>query len=107
MNAVPEPTELPEPFRCLADLADGPASVERVKRLTEALAAVPELQRWLREQRQTTVRMLHERDGVSYTHIAGQVGVTPERISAIARGHSRSGRRGRRGAGVRDQSEAL
>jgi hypothetical protein len=107
MNASPEPSELPEPFRRLADLADGPASMEQVSALTEALTAVPELQRWLREQRQRTVLTLHERDGVSYTHIAGHVGVTPERISAIARGHRRSGGRTRRGAGGHDdQPEA-
>lgn len=88
----------PAPFESLAHLATGPATIERIKALTEALAAVPDLQRWLRERRQEVVRTLHERDGVSYTHIAAHLGLTPERVSGIARGHTRSGGSPRRGS---------
>lgn len=83
----------PDPFANLAGLIKGPESIEQAKALTEALNAVPELQSWLREHRQHVVRTLHERDGVSYTEMAPHLGVKPERVSGIARGHSRSPRR--------------
>lgn len=84
----------PEPFASLANLTKGPESIEQAKALTEALNAVPDLQSWLRERRQHVVRTLHERDGMSYTEMAPHLGVKPERVSGIARGHSRSPRRG-------------
>lgn len=87
----------PTPFQQLAQLADGPESIDQAKALTEALNAVPDLQSWLRERRQHIVRTLHERDGVSYTDMAPQLGVKPERVSGIARGHGRSPRRGTKG----------
>ena len=90
MDTSPSP---PAPFQQLADLVDGVESIEQAKALTEALAAVPDLQRWLREQRQHVVRTLHERDGFSYTALAPVLGVKPERVSGIARGHSRSSHR--------------
>ncbi|TGB13824.1 sigma-70 family RNA polymerase sigma factor [Streptomyces sp. MZ04] len=90
----------PEPFTSLAKLTEGAESIEQAKALTEALNAVPDLQRWLREERQRIVRTLHERDGVSYTEMAPQLGVKPERVSGIARGHSRSPRRGTEGGGA-------
>lgn len=83
----------PEPFAQLADLAAEPETIERAKELTDALTAIPDLQKWLREQRQHVVRTLHERDGISYTDMAPHLGVKPERVSGIARGHSRSPRR--------------
>jgi ribosome-binding protein aMBF1 (putative translation factor) len=82
----------PRPFQQLTALG-GPESIERAQALTEALNAVPELQRWLREQRQHVVRTLHERDGMSYTDMAPHLGVKPERVSGIARGHSRTPRK--------------
>lgn len=80
----------PAPFAQLADLAGDPETIDQAKRLTEALNAIPDLQKWLREQRQHVVRTLHERDGMSYTDMAPHLGVKPERVSGIARGHSRS-----------------
>lgn len=82
-----------EPFANLHTLADQPESLEQAKVLTEALNAIPALQSWLRAQRQHVVRTLHERDGVSYTSMAPHLGVKPERVSGIARGHSRAPRR--------------
>ena len=81
----------PKPFQQLTALT-GPETIERAQALTEALNAVPELQRWLREQRQHVVRTLHERDDMSYTDMAPHLGVKPERVSGIARGHSRAPR---------------
>lgn len=80
----------PPPFEQLDHLVKEPASIDQAKALTAALAAIPELQKWLREQRQRVVRTLHERDGMSYTEMAPHLGVKPERVSGIARGHSRS-----------------
>lgn len=82
----------PDPFQQLTALT-GPESIERAQALTEALKAIPDLQRWLREQRQHVVRTLHERDGISYTDMAPTLGVKPERVSGIARGHSRTPRK--------------
>lgn len=83
----------PEPFRQFADLAKGTETLDQAVALTHALNAIPDLQKWLREQRQHVVRTLHERDGVSYTDMAPRLGVKPERVSGIARGHSRSPRK--------------
>jgi len=97
----------PEPFKQLADLTSGPESIEQAKALTDALAAIPDLQRWLREQRQHVVRTLRERDGMSYTDMAPHLGVKPERVSGIARGHSRSpGRRERGSTGPTDSAHS-
>ncbi|MFD7554102.1 sigma-70 family RNA polymerase sigma factor [Streptomyces sp. NPDC059835] len=84
----------PSPFEQLADLVASSESIDQAVALTQALGAIPDLQKWLREQRQHVVRTLHERDGVSYTDMAPQLGVKPERVSGIARGHSRSARKG-------------
>lgn len=83
----------PAPFEQLADLLAGDESIDQAVALTRALAAIPELQKWLREQRQHVVRTLHERDGMTYTDMAPHLGVKPERVSGIARGHSRSPRK--------------
>lgn len=83
----------PAPFEQLKTLADGPETLDQAKALGDALAAIPDLQAWLRERRQHVVRTIHERDGVSYTDMAPSLGVKPERVSGIARGHSRSPRK--------------
>lgn len=83
----------PQPFEQLTALVDGTETLDQAVALTEALAAIPDLQKWLREQRQHVVRTLHERDGISYTEMAPHLGVKPERVSGIARGHSRSPRK--------------
>jgi len=82
----------PEPFAALAALIDGSASIEQAAALTKALKAVPELQSWLRKQRQRVILELHA-EGMSYTEMAPSLDVKPERVSGIARGHSRSGGR--------------
>jgi len=83
----------PQPFQQLKNLADGPETLDQAKQLGDALTAIPDLQRWLREQRQRVVRTLHDRDDISYTDMAPTLKVTPERVSGIARGHSRSPRK--------------
>ena len=83
----------PEPLKQLEALLDGPETVEQAALLSQCLRALPELQKNLRERRQHVVRTLHERDGISYTDMAPALGVKPERVSGIARGHSRSPRK--------------
>ncbi|MCX4596049.1 sigma-70 family RNA polymerase sigma factor [Streptomyces sp. NBC_01549] len=83
----------PVPFEQLADLVASKETLAQAVALTAALAAIPDLQKWLREQRQHVVRTLHERDGISYTDMAPALGVKPERVSGIARGHSRTPRK--------------
>lgn len=80
----------PTPFQQLTDLVAGDETIDQAVALTQALNAIPDLQKWLREQRQHVVRTLHDRDGISYTDMAPHLGVKPERVSGIARGHSRS-----------------
>jgi ribosome-binding protein aMBF1 (putative translation factor) len=80
----------PPPFEQLTALVASDETLDQAVALTEALNAIPDLQKWLREQRQHVVRTLRERDGISYTDMAPALGVKPERVSGIARGHSRS-----------------
>jgi hypothetical protein len=85
--------DTPEPLQPLEALTEGPEAIEQAKLLTEVLGALPDLQKRLRERRQHVVRTLHERDQISYTDMAPALGVKPERVSGIARGHSRSPRK--------------
>lgn len=83
----------PPPFEELKALVAGKETLDQAVALTAALTAIPDLQKWLREQRQHVVLTLHERDGISYTDMAPALGVKPERVSGIARGHSRTPRK--------------
>ncbi|MFJ9480288.1 sigma-70 family RNA polymerase sigma factor [Streptomyces mirabilis] len=104
-NTPPPP---PAPFEALAHLVDGPESIEQAAILTQALKAVPDLQTWLRERRQHVVNTLHDRDGMSYTDMAPHLQCTPQRVSNIASGHSRSGGKARRGQATETEpAEAL
>jgi len=89
MNELPE---LPDVFKPLAGLIEGPETLEQAALLSVALLAIPGLQKALRQRRQHVVVTLKERDGISYTDQAPYLKVEPERVSGIARGHSRSPR---------------
>ncbi|GAA0501101.1 sigma-70 family RNA polymerase sigma factor [Streptomyces olivaceiscleroticus] len=84
----------PPPFEQLVTLIAGDENIDQAIALTQALNAIPELQTWLRERRQHVVRTLHDQGEMSYTEMAPRLGVKPERVSGIARGHSRSAGRG-------------
>ncbi|MFD3931739.1 sigma-70 family RNA polymerase sigma factor [Streptomyces sp. NPDC058614] len=84
--------ELPEVFKPLASLIEGPETIEQAALLSVALLAIPDLQKILRQRRQHVVVTLNERDRISYTDMAPHLKVKPERVSGIARGHSRSPR---------------
>lgn len=86
-------TTAPNALRTLEALLEGPETLEQAAQLSAVLKNLPDLQSQLRERRQHIVRTLHERDGISYTDMAPALGVKPERVSGIARGHSRSPRR--------------
>jgi hypothetical protein len=83
----------PAPLKELEALLNGPETIEQAALLSQCLRALPNLQRALRERRQHVVQTLHERDDVSYTSMAPHLGVQPERVSGIARGHSRTPRK--------------
>jgi DNA-directed RNA polymerase specialized sigma24 family protein len=97
-------TTPPEPFENLAPLLEGDETIEQAAALSTALGAIPELQKQLRERRQHVVLTLHERDGMSYTDMAPHLGVKPERVSGIARGHSRSPRKKAEPAPVEEEA---
>ena len=79
------------PFANLADLADleGEPTIERAQTLGRALKAVPDLQTWLREQRQLTVRALLDGRPPRKTW-PPRLEVSPQRVADIASGHSRT-----------------
>lgn len=77
-------------FDSIRAITSGDKTFDQAVALTEALNAAPEVLRLLRERRQQVILALHERDGVSYTEMAPGLGVLPERVSGIARGHSRA-----------------
>ncbi|MEU7092987.1 sigma-70 family RNA polymerase sigma factor [Kitasatospora aureofaciens] len=81
-------TPLPEPFAALADLVAGGPTMRTAAQLGEALNAVPQLQRWLREQRQDVFQALKATH--SNGEIGSHLGLTPQRVADIAAGHSRS-----------------
>lgn len=79
---------LPEPFTALATLADGELTIQQARALGQALKAVPELQRWLRQERQRTTRALLDRH--SAKELAPHLEVSEQRVYDIASGHNRS-----------------
>ncbi|MFD4315025.1 sigma-70 family RNA polymerase sigma factor [Streptomyces sp. NPDC058548] len=83
-------TPLPEPFADLVGLAFDPANptVEQAQALGRALTSVPQLQAWLREQRQLTVRALLDGEDTKET-LAPRLELSPQRVADIASGHGR------------------
>ncbi|MFE0765395.1 sigma-70 family RNA polymerase sigma factor [Streptomyces smyrnaeus] len=79
---------LPEPFAALADLANGEPTMQQARLLGQALKAVPDLQRWLREERQRTTRALLDRHTAK--ELAPHLEVSEQRVYDIASGHNRS-----------------
>ncbi|MFF2612335.1 sigma-70 family RNA polymerase sigma factor [Kitasatospora sp. NPDC058046] len=79
-------TPPPEPFAVLADLVAGGATMHTAAQLGEALNAVPQLQRWLREQRRSVLQELKATH--SNGEIGSRLGLTAQRVADIAAGHS-------------------
>ncbi|KQW13550.1 hypothetical protein [Streptomyces sp. Root369] len=81
--------ELPEPFAALAEDLKADPTTDRARKLTAALKAVPELQRWLRSQRELTVRGLLDADHTA-AELAPVLEVGKQRVYDIASGHVRN-----------------
>ncbi|MEU6595294.1 sigma-70 family RNA polymerase sigma factor [Streptomyces sp. NPDC046881] len=95
------PPKLPEPFAALVDLTAEPTT-DQARRLTLALKAVPELQRWLRVQRQLTTRGLLDAEHTR-KELAPILECSEQRVSDIASGHLNKAALARR---ARKQTEA-
>ncbi|MEW2568361.1 sigma-70 family RNA polymerase sigma factor [Streptomyces sp. NPDC047070] len=96
-------TELPAPFANLAHLSADP-TVEQVRALTLALKAVPDLQKWLRHQREITTRGLLD-GGKTAAELAPVMEVGKQRVYDIASGHVNSATLARR-AKAKAEAEA-
>ncbi|MFF5968218.1 sigma-70 family RNA polymerase sigma factor [Streptomyces collinus] len=83
--ASPAGPVLPAPFADLAHLAADP-TLDQARALTAALKAVPDLQRWLRRQRELTVRGLLDADKTA-AELAPVLEVGKQRVYDIASGH--------------------
>lgn len=86
-------TTPPDPFAQFKHLFEDPETLDQAAEISRLFEALPEFQRQLRERRQHVVNTLRDRDGISYTDQAPYLNVKPERVSGIARGHSRSPRK--------------
>ncbi|MFF4388572.1 sigma-70 family RNA polymerase sigma factor [Streptomyces sp. NPDC001552] len=84
MDRIP----LPAPFAALADLAGEP-TIEQAQALGRALKAVPDLQQWLRDQRQRTLRALLDGPHTK-EDLAPRLEISPQRVADIASGHGRT-----------------
>jgi DNA-directed RNA polymerase specialized sigma24 family protein len=80
-------TTPPSPFETLATLTAGTDPTDQAKLLGAALAAVPDLQRWLREARQTAVLAMRA-DGMSHADVAKALGTSRSRAQQIAEGRT-------------------
>ncbi|WTW95430.1 helix-turn-helix domain-containing protein [Streptomycetaceae bacterium NBC_01309] len=93
-------TPLPEPFEALSDLVGEP-TIAQAQALGRALASVPDLQQWLRENRQRTVRALLD-SGYDRHELARRLGIGPQRVSDIASGHGRPDSKRSKPRGAKD-----
>lgn len=79
--------ELPTPFELLARSFTDPDSAARAKQLGVALDAVPQLQAWLRGERQRAVQAMRA-DGMSHGDVAKVLGISRARAQQIAEGRT-------------------
>lgn len=84
-------TTPPSPFESLKHLAEQGDPTQRAKDVGTALQAIPELQHWLREIRQTAVSEMRD-DGLSHAQVAAELGISRARAQQIAEGRT-TGRR--------------
>jgi hypothetical protein len=75
----------PSPFEALANLTNAPDPTQRAKQVGAALAAVPDLQKWLRRAREAAVGEMHD-GGMSYADIGAELGMDRVRAHQIAKG---------------------
>lgn len=87
----------PDTFKAITHLADDPDPINRARIVGDALGAIPDLQKWLRNVRQQAVRQANE-DGLTYSEIGHELGISGPRANAIAN-NSQSGSGSGRPAG--------
>ncbi|MDQ0758713.1 sigma-70 family RNA polymerase sigma factor [Streptomyces canus] len=84
-------TTPPTPFENLKHLAEQGDPTQRAKTVGAALQAIPELQHWLREIRQSAVQEMRD-DGMSHAEVGKELGLSRARAQQIAEGRT-SGKR--------------
>ena len=85
-NDTPQLAQIPPVFADLAEtLLRHGNTIEGAKLLGDALNSVPQLQKWLKEQRGMVVAGLKTSGQMSYTEQAKHLHVRPETVSQIAR----------------------
>lgn len=77
----------PPPFGPLARTFDNPDPAKRAQRLGAALDAVPQLQSWLRGERQRAVQEMRD-GGASHGDVAKMLGISRARAQQIAEGRT-------------------
>ncbi|MFF0092728.1 hypothetical protein ACFYSF_22585 [Streptomyces canus] len=102
---LPEPPQLPEPFAALDHLTAEP-TVDQASALTKALKGVPDLQRWLRVQRQLTTRGLLDGNKTA-AELAPVLEVGKQRVYDIASGHLNSAALARKAKAEADKPPQL
>lgn len=85
-------TTPPSPFENLKHLAEQSDAAQRAKDVGAALQAIPELQHWLREIRQSAVQEMRD-DGLSHADVAKELGTSRARAQQIAEGRTTGRRR--------------
>jgi DNA invertase Pin-like site-specific DNA recombinase len=96
----PQTSALPEIFNALEPLFAEPHTIDRAKRLGEALNAIPELQKALRAARSEDVNHLKDSGQMAYDEQAAALNLTYASVARIANG----GRSGKEYAKVKEQS---
>lgn len=80
-------TTPPSPFGDLRRVAEEADDTQRAKAASDALQAIPDLQRWLRELRQSAVQAMRA-GGMSHADVAAELGVSRARAQQIAEGRT-------------------
>lgn len=84
LNGMDQP---PTPFGPLARTFKDPDPAKRAKHLGAALDAVPQLQAWLRGERQQAVQEMRAA-GMSHGDVAKELGISRARAQQIAEGRT-------------------
>ncbi|MGY4927928.1 sigma-70 family RNA polymerase sigma factor [Streptomyces sp. 900105755] len=80
-------TTPPPPFGNLQHVAEEVDATQRAKAASDALQAIPDLQRWLRELRQGAVQEMRA-GGMSHADVGAALGVSRARAQQIAEGRT-------------------
>lgn len=81
-------TNPPSPFENLKHLAEEGDATRRAKGVSDALRAIPELQKWLRQIRQAAVQEMRDEDGMSHAQVAKEIRTSRARAQQIYEGRT-------------------